>query len=233
MSPAAAAVGSNRALRFFEATIVKKAVLAITGIAMFGFVTGHLLGNLQVFLGPERLNSYAAFLKSNMEILWGARIGLLVCLIAHVVVTLQLLRIKNQARPVSYAKKNNSHSSLASRTMYMSGPVILAFVIYHLLHMTLGVVHPRFSQNDVYSNVVYGFLQWPVSLAYIVAVALLCMHLSHGIYSMFQTLGFSHPVYTPRIKRAARTIAVLFFLGYASIPIGVMTGIVRLSSMDL
>jgi len=233
MSPAATATGSNRALRFFEATIVKKAILAITGIAMFGFVTGHLLGNLQVFLGPERLNSYAAFLKSNMEILWGARIGLLVCLVAHIVVTLQLLKIKNQARPVSYAKKNNSHSSLASRTMYMSGPVILAFVIYHLLHMTLGVVHPRFSHYDVYSNVVYGFLQWPVSLAYIVAVGLLCMHLSHGIYSMFQTLGFSHPVYTPRIKRAARTIAVLFFLGYASIPMAVITGVVRLSSMDL
>src|SRR5882757_1152948 len=100
MSSAAAAAGSNRALRFFEATIVKKAIIAVTGLAMFGFVTGHLLGNLQVFLGPERFNNYAAFLKGNMELLWGARIGLLVCLIAHVVATIQIWQIKNQARPV-------------------------------------------------------------------------------------------------------------------------------------
>jgi succinate dehydrogenase / fumarate reductase cytochrome b subunit len=233
MSSAAAAAGSNRALKFFEATIVRKAVIAVTGLAMFGFVTGHLLGNLQVFLGPERLNAYAAFLKSNTEVLWGARIGLLVCLFAHVIATIQLWQLKNQARPVSYAKKNNSHSSLASRTMYYSGPVILAFVIYHLLHFTVGAVHPHFSEQDVYSNVVYGFLQWPVALAYIVAVGLLCVHLSHGIWSMFQSLGFSHPRYTPMIKRGAKVIAILYFLGYASIPVGVLTGIVRLSSVSL
>lgn len=233
MSSAAAATGSNRAFRFLEATIAKKAIVALTGAAMFGFVTGHLLGNLQVFLGPERLNAYSAFLKSNMEVLWGARIGLLICLFAHIYFTIQLLQIKNRARPVAYAKKDNSHSSAASRTMYLSGPVILAFVIYHLLHLTLGAVHPHYSEHDVYSNVVYGFLQWPVSLAYIIAVGLLCVHLSHGIYSMFQTLGFSHPIHTPRIKRFANAVALLFFLGYASIPLGVMTGIVRLSSMDL
>jgi succinate dehydrogenase / fumarate reductase cytochrome b subunit len=233
MSSAAAAAGSNRALRFFEATIVKKAIVAVTGAAMFAFVAGHLLGNLQVFLGPDRLNTYAAFLKSNMEILWSVRIGLLVCLFAHVIATIQLWRIKNRARPVSYAKKNNSHSSLASRTMYYSGPVILAFVIFHLLHFTVGAVHPHFSEQDVYSNIVFGFLQWPVSLSYIVAVGLLCAHLSHGIRSMFQTLGFSHPRYTPLIQKTARTIAVLFFIGYASIPVGVLTGVVRLRAMSL
>jgi succinate dehydrogenase / fumarate reductase cytochrome b subunit len=229
----AAAASSNRAFRFLDATIAKKAIMALTGAAMFGFVAGHLLGNLQVFLGPERLNAYAAFLKSNMEVLWGARIGLIVCLVAHVVVTLQLMKAKSDARPVAYRKKDNSHSSIASRTMYKTGPVVLAFVIYHLLHMTLGAVHPRFSEHDVYSNVVYGFRQWPVSLAYIISVGLLCLHLSHGISSLFQTLGFNHPIHTPRIKRAARVIALLFFLGYASIPFAVMTGIVRLYRMDL
>jgi succinate dehydrogenase / fumarate reductase cytochrome b subunit len=233
MSSAAAAAGSTRALRFFEATIVKKAIIAVTGLAMFGFVTGHLLGNLQVFLGPERLNAYSAFLKSNMELLWGVRIGLLVCLVAHVIATIQLWQVKNQARPIGYAKKRNSHSSLAARTMYYSGPVILAFIIYHLLHFTLGVVHPHFSEQDVYSNLIYGFLQWQVSLAYIVAVGLLCLHLSHGIWSMFQTLGFSHPRYTPRIRGAARAIAILYFIGYASIPLAVLTGVVRLSAMSL
>lgn len=233
MSPTAAAGSSNRALRFFEATIVKKAVVAVTGLVLFGFVTGHMLGNLQVFLGPERLNAYAAFLKSNLELLWGARITLLISVFAHIFFTIQLWQLKNQARPVAYVKKVNSHSSAASRTMYYSGPVILAFVVYHLLHFTVGAVHPHFSETDVYSNVVYGFMQIPVALSYMVAVGLLCMHLSHGIASIPQTLGFNHPVHTPKIKAAARAIAVLYFLGYAAIPVGVMTGIIRLSSMSL
>jgi succinate dehydrogenase / fumarate reductase cytochrome b subunit len=232
MSPAAAG-SSHRALQFFEATIVKKAVVAVTGLILLGFVAGHLAGNLQVFLGPERINAYSAFLKGNVELLWVVRTTLLVSVLAHIYFTIQLWQLKNAARPVGYAKKTNSHSSLASRTMYYSGPVIAAFVVYHLLHLTLGVVHPHYSETDVYSNIVYGFLQWPVALSYIIAVGLLCLHLSHGISSMFQTLGFSHPKYTPRIKAAANVIAALFFLGFASIPLGVMTGVVRLSGMTL
>jgi len=227
MSPASAAP-ARRALRFFEATIVKKAVMAVTGLVLFAFVTGHLIGNLQVFLGPDRLNAYAAFLKSNLEILWGVRTILLVCVVAHIVVTIQLAQLKTQARPVSYAKKDNAHSSVASRTMYYTGPMIAAFVVYHLLHLTLGTVHPDFSEHEVYANVVYGFQQWPVSLAYAVAIGLLCLHLNHGIYSMFQSLGLTHPHYTPRIKAAARVISILFFIGYVSIPAAVLTGIVHL-----
>jgi succinate dehydrogenase / fumarate reductase cytochrome b subunit len=219
---------SNRALRFFEATIVKKAVMALTGFVLFGFVAGHLLGNLQVFLGAERLNAYSALLKSNREILWGIRTVLLVSVIAHIVVTIQLAQLKIGARPIGYRKKSNAHSSLASRTMYYSGPMIAAFVVYHLLHLTLGTVHAAFSEVDVYANVVYGFRQWPVSAAYAVAIGLLCLHLNHGIYSMFQTLGFAHPRYTPRIRVAAGAVSVLFFLGYVSIPAAVLTGIVHL-----
>jgi succinate dehydrogenase / fumarate reductase cytochrome b subunit len=168
-----------------------------------------------------------------MEVLWGVRVTLLICVIAHIVVTIQLWQLKNQARPTGYVKKKNSHSSIASRTMYYTGPVIAAFVVYHLLHMTLGTVHPHYSETDVYSNIVYGFLQWPVSVSYIVAVGLLCLHLRHGIYSVFQTLGFNHPRYTPRIKGAATVISVLYFAGYASIPLAVLTGVVRLSSLTL
>ena len=215
-------------MRVFEATIVKKAIMAATGIVLFVFVVGHLLGNLQVFLGPERINAYSVFLRSNLELLWAVRILLLVCVIAHIVVTIQLAALKSQARPVSYVKKDNSHSSVASRTMYWSGPMIAAFVIYHLLHMTFGVAHPRFEEGDVYANLVYGFQQIPVSIAYIVAIAFLCLHLNHGIYSMFQTLGAAHPKYTPRIKRAAAIISIVIFLGYISIPVGVMAGVVRL-----
>ncbi len=200
--------------------------MAVTGVVLFGFVLGHLLGNLQVFLGPERLNAYAAFLKSNLEILWGVRLLLLASVLAHIVVTIQLYQLKAKARPVGYAKKDNSHSTTASRSMYVTGPMIAAFVVYHLLHLTVGAVHPDFSETDVYSNVVYGFQQWPVSLAYIVAIGLLCLHLSHGIYSMFQTLGLAHPRHTPRIKAAARTLSTLIFLGYISIPVAVLTGLV-------
>lgn len=228
MSPAAAASRPNRVLRFFEATIVKKAIMALTGLVLFGFVVAHLVGNLQVFLGAEALDRYSAFLKSNIELLWPARIVLLVCVVAHIVVTVQLATIKNQARPVAYAKKKNAHSSLASRTMYYSGPMVAAFVIYHLLHLTLGTVHPNFSEARVFDNVVYGFSQWPVSLAYVVAIAFLCLHLNHGIYSFFQTMGLAHPRYTPGIKTAARAISILLFLGYISIPVAVLTGIVHL-----
>ncbi len=226
MSPATA--GTRERVRLFDATIVKKAVMAVTGVILFAFVVGHLLGNLQVFLGPERINAYAAFLRGNIELLWAVRIILLVSVIAHIIVTIQLASLKSKARPVGYAKKKNEHSTIASRTMYYSGPMIAAFVVYHLLHMTAGVVHPDFQQGEVYANLVYGFQQIPVSIAYIVAIAFLCLHLNHGIYSIFQTLGAAHPKYMPRIKRAAAVISILLFLGYISIPISVMTGIVHL-----
>jgi len=226
MSPATA--GTRERVRLFDATIVKKAVMAVTGVILFVFVVGHLLGNLQVFLGAERINAYAAFLRGNVELLWGVRILLLVSVIAHIVVTVQLALLKSKARPVGYAKKKNPHSTIASRTMYYSGPMIAAFVIYHLLHMTAGVVHPDFQQGEVFANMVYGFQQIPVSLAYIVAIAFLCLHLNHGIYSTFQTLGAAHPKYMPRIKRAAAVISILLFLGYISIPISVMAGIIHL-----
>jgi len=225
MSSAAIAGRSPRALRFFEATIVKKAVMALTGVILFLFVTGHLLGNLQIFLGPDRLNTYAAFLKGNLELLWGTRVVLLIAVLAHIAATIQLANLKTRARPVAYVKKDNAHSSVASRSMYVTGPMIAAFILYHLLHFTAGVVHPQFSETDVYSNVIYGFQQWPVALVYIVAMALLCLHLNHGISSMFQTLGFAHPHYTPRIKAAARTLSLLYFAGFSSIPLAVLLGV--------
>ncbi len=198
--------------------------MAVTGLILFAFVTGHLLGNLQIFLGPDRLNAYSAFLKSNLELLWGTRIVLLTAVTAHIIVTIQLLKLKNQARPIEYARKKNPHSTFASRTMYLTGPMIAAFIVYHLLHLTVGALHPEFSETDVYSNVINGFERWPVSLVYTIAIGLLCLHLRHGIYSMFQSLGIAHPGYTPRIKFFANAISILFFLGYVSIPAAVMSG---------
>lgn len=221
----------NRAFRFFDATIVKKAVVAVTGLAMFGFLVGHLLGNLQVFAGDkgEALDRYAHFLKNTPELLWGTRIVLLIAVILHIVCTVQLWKIKNAARPVAYVKTDRSHSSLASQTMYYTGPMLLFFIIYHLLHFTLGMAQTSlFEEGKVYKNIVLGFQQPLISIVYILAMGMLCLHLYHGLYSMWQTLGFSHPKYTPAIKKGAAALSILMFLGFASIPAAVLAGAVTL-----
>src|ERR1700760_3450512 len=224
MSTLAAAPNANRAPGFWASTVGKKIVMAVTGVIMFGFIIAHLAGNLQVFEGPAKLNAYGAFLHSIGEVLWPARIVLLLCVTLHIVATVQLALLKKKARPVGYSRKEAIASSYASRTMYWSGPIVLAFVIFHLLQFTAGYIHPesQFIEGDVYHNVVAGFQVWWVSIWYIFAVSLLGLHLRHGIWSMFQSLGFNHPRHTPILKSAAIVIAVVIVLGYISIPISVL-----------
>ena len=216
-------------LRFWQTTVGKKAIMAVTGFVLFGFVVGHLIGNLQIFLPPEKINHYAATLRSLPALLWGARITLLLSVALHIWSSFQLWRLQRAARPVPYVKKANVHSTYASRTMLWSGPIILAFVIYHLLHFTFGVVHPGgpFDPHNVYNNVVFGFRVWPVSLFYIIAMVMLCYHLYHGLWSMFQSLGFSHPVYTPWLRRFAKLVATLIAVGNISIPVAVLAGFIK------
>ncbi|HEX6896880.1 MAG TPA: succinate dehydrogenase cytochrome b subunit [Bryobacteraceae bacterium] len=213
--------------RFYASTIGKKAVMAISGCILFLFVIGHLIGNLQIYEGPEKLNQYAVFLRSLPALLWTVRIVLLVMVALHIWSSIALAQRKLDARPVGYVKKKPVDSSYASRTMYWSGPIILAFVIYHLLDFTFGSVNPHFVEGDVYSNVIASFRLIPVSVFYIFAMLLLCMHLYHGLWSMFQSLGFYHPRYTPALKRAAAAVAILIAAGNISIPVAVMAGVVR------
>jgi succinate dehydrogenase / fumarate reductase, cytochrome b subunit len=229
MSTMAAVPRDNRAPGFWASTVGKKIVMAVTGILLFAFVIGHLLGNLQVFEGPAKLNAYGAFLHSIGEFLWPVRIILLIAVTLHIVATVQLALRKKRARPVEYSVKKAIASSYASRTMYWSGPIVLAFIIFHLLHLTAGYIHPgaAYIEGDVYHNVVSGFQVWWVSLSYIVAVSLLGLHLRHGLWSMFQTLGIHQPQYTLRFKKAALVIALLITLGYISIPISVLLGLVK------
>ena len=229
MSTLAADPRSNRAPGFWASTVGKKIVMAVTGVVLFGFVIAHLAGNLQVFEGPAKLNAYGAFLHSIGELLWPARIILLLCVTLHIVATVQLALRKKAARPVGYSRKKAIASSYASRTMYWSGPIVLAFIIFHLLHLTAGYIHPgaAYIEGDVYHNVVSGFQVWWVSLSYIVAVGLLGLHLRHGLWSMFQSLGIHQPQHTARLKAAAIWIAVLIVLGYISIPISVLLGLVK------
>ena len=225
----AAASPSLADLRFWQTTIGKKAIMALTGVILFGFVVGHLLGNLQIYISPEKLNHYAETLKTLPALVWGTRIVLLVSVLLHIWASFALWSLQIAARPVGYVKKASINSTYAARTMKWSGPIILAFVIYHLLHFTLGVVHfgGPFDRHNVYNNVVYGFQFWPVALFYIIAMAMLCLHLYHGLWSMFQSLGFSHPVYTPWLRTLAKLFALLIAAGNISIPVAVLLGVLK------
>jgi succinate dehydrogenase / fumarate reductase cytochrome b subunit len=229
MSTLAAAPRDNRAPGFWDSTTGKKIVMAVTGAIMFGFVIVHMLGNLQVFEGPEKLNAYGAFLHSIGELLWPARIVLLIAITLHIIATVQLALRNKRARPIGYSRKQAIASSYASRTMYWSGPIVLAFIIFHLLHLTAGYIHPgaAYIEGDVYHNVVAGFQVWWVSVWYILAICLLGLHLRHGLWSMFQSVGIHQPQHTAVLKKAAMVIAVLIVLGYISIPISVLLGLVK------
>ena len=225
MSSIAAASPYSRAFRFYESTVFKKAVMAITGVILLAYVIGHLIGNLQIYEGPEALDNYSKFLHSMPAALWAARILLLAAVGLHILMTVQLAMLKSAARPTGYVKKDNSHSSYASRTMYWSGPIIAAFVIYHVLHLTVGAVGPEgFIEHEVYHNVVLGFQNYFVSGFYILAMILLCMHLYHGVFSMFQSLGIAHPKWTPVIRGGAKILAFAIAIGNISIPVSVLAG---------
>ncbi len=227
MSATAAGLpGSARTWRFWQTTIGKKAVMAVSGVILAGFIFGHLAGNLQIFLGPDAFNGYAATLRHLPEIVWPTRIILLICIILHIWSSIQLAVTKSDARPTAYVKKRPAGSDYASRTMYWSGPIVAAFVIYHLMQFTFGVGGTPYHPLDAYGNVIQGFRVPAVALFYIFAMALLCMHLSHGLWSMFQTLGFYHPRHTPKIKRLASLLALIVFFGFISIPIAVMLRVI-------
>jgi succinate dehydrogenase / fumarate reductase, cytochrome b subunit len=231
VSPAAPPI--ERAVRFYQAPIGKKAVMAVTGIILFLYVLGHLIGNLQIYASnPEQINQYAAFLHNpaNVPLLWGVRIILIAAVVLHIVAAVQLWLLKQEARPTGYFKKDDVPTAYAARTMVWSGPIILAFVIFHVLHLTVGAVLPLEelgpNQPNVRANVVNGFSHPAVAGFYIFAMVLLAMHLYHGLWSMFQSLGFHHPRYTPIVKRLAAWAAILIGVGEISIPLAVLTGFV-------
>ncbi|MGP0072928.1 MAG: succinate dehydrogenase cytochrome b subunit [Bryobacteraceae bacterium] len=212
---------------FYNSTTGKKAVMAVSGCILFLFVLGHLIGNLQIYEGPEKLNGYAVLLRTEPPLLWAVRVVLLTMVLLHIWSSVQLAARNITARPVGYQKKKATGSSYASRTMYWSGPIILAFVIYHLLDFTFGKVNPHYEPGNVYGNVVASFQVIPVAVFYIIAMLLLCLHLYHGLWSMFQSLGIAHPRYTPLLRKGAAVVATLIAVGNISIPVAVLSGWVR------
>jgi succinate dehydrogenase / fumarate reductase, cytochrome b subunit len=212
--------------RYARSTLGLKVLMALTGVVLFGFVVGHVAGNLLIFVGKEKLNEYSKFLHESPGILWGTRITLLLAVAVHIVVSVLLTKLKIDARPVPYLGKKPHGSSYASRTMMWSGPIVALFVIYHLLHFTTGQAHPQFDPHDVFQNVVIGFRSWPVALTYILAMLALGLHLSHGLWSMLQTVGLNRPHLEPALRKIAILVSALLIAGFIAVPLGVMTRIV-------
>ncbi|HEY5908587.1 MAG TPA: succinate dehydrogenase cytochrome b subunit [Vicinamibacteria bacterium] len=213
---------------FLGSTIGKKVVMAVTGIVLVGFVIAHMTGNLQLYLGPEVMNAYGRLLHElgHGAALWIFRAVLLVAVGLHIWAATSLTLLSRAARPVGYRKLSWTESTYASRTMRWSGPILLLFILYHLAHFTTGQAHPQFVEGDVYGNMIVGFQSPPVVLFYVTAMLALGLHLYHGIWSMLQTLGLSHPRYN-RWRHALCTLVTLAVVGAnLTFPLAVFFGFV-------
>ena len=219
----------------WKSSLGKKYAMALTGAILFLFAVGHLIGNLQVFGPPELINGYAHFLKSKPVLVWATRLGLLVAVGIHIAAAVTLSALSRRARPIPYASQTAYAATWASRYMFVSGLVIAAFIVYHLAHFT--VLLPGINGigdfrkltarvggedvPDVYAMMLLGFQVWWVVAFYLLAQAMLFLHLGHGLSAMFQSLGFRDSVWWPRIQCSTRVASLALFLGYASIPVGI------------
>lgn len=214
-----------------NSSVGKKIVMAITGIVLSLFVLGHMAGNLQAFLpnGPEALDHYGAFLRELLHGtgIWFVRAGLLLAVGLHVWAYLGLMQKSLAARPQGYRVTDYEEATLASRSMRWTGPLLGIFIVYHILHFTVGSVHPHFVEGRVYQNLVTGLTVTWVAVFYLVAMGALSFHLFHGVWSMLQTLGLSHPKYDPWRKRLAVVFTVLVGAGFAIVPIAIVTGYLK------
>lgn len=223
--------------RVLTTSLGAKLVMAVTGVIVYGWLILHLLGNLTVFGGQELMNQYAFFLQNNAELLWLQRIVLIAALLAHIVSGIRLASINRAARPEPYATRKWRAATVASRYMLQSGLVVLGFIVFHILHFTTRnifsedasrpfVTDAGVEQFDVFSMVVHGFSHWWVVLIYLVGVGLLGMHLSHGVWSMLQTLGLNGKKFTPFAYRAGFVLGVGLVVLFLTIPLAVFLGIV-------
>ena len=216
-----------RQATLFDSSIGKKVVMAVTGLILFGFVIGHMIGNLQVFLGAKELNDYSLFLRDFLHGagLWIARAVLLVSVVLHIWAAYSLTMMNRAARPVGYREWKARESTYASRTMRWSGVLLLAFIIYHLLHFTTGTLHPDFVPGDVYHNVIVGLRQAPAAIFYIISMVALGFHLYHGAWSMLQTLGLNHPRWNKLRFAISVGLAAAVVVGNLSFPATILAGI--------
>jgi succinate dehydrogenase / fumarate reductase cytochrome b subunit len=215
------------ALAFLDTTVGKKLVMALTGVILLAFIVAHMAGNLLIFAGPDALNAYAAALKRIPEALWLVRLILLTTLVLHVLYAAQLTIINWRARPGLALGRRDLETNYAARTMIVSGPLVLLYVVYHLLMFTFLTTGPGFSPTDVYANVVAAFHAPAIAGLYITAMLILGVHLYHGLWSMLHTAGFSRPRYHRWRRIIAPIVAVAITLGYILIPVSILSGVLR------
>lgn len=230
-------MSASAVLALWRTSIGKKAVMAVTGLVLVAFVIAHMLGNLKIFQGEAKFDLYAAWLREvgspvfgPGQLLWLARLVLLAATLLHIVAAVELTRISRAARPVGYARREPIGSTYASRTMRWGGAIITLFVIYHLLHVTFGAVGfapGQYRPLSVYRNVVIGFSVWYVSAFYVAAVVALGLHMYHGVWSMFQTLGLNSDRSDSLYRALAAVSSLAVVLGNVSVPVAVLTGLVR------
>jgi succinate dehydrogenase / fumarate reductase cytochrome b subunit len=213
--------------RFWDSSIGKKAVMAVTGLVMVAFLIVHMLGNLQMFEGSLKINEYSAALRRLGPLLWLARGGLLVAVVLHVIAAYQLTKRKQVARPVDYGDREPQVSTFAARTIRWGGVLVLIFVVLHLLHFTFGTLHPAFDHKDVYGNVVAAFQVWWIALLYLIAMVVVGLHLYHGTWSSLRTLGLTRPAANPFRRRAVTVLTWVIYLGFSVIPIAVFARLVQ------
>jgi succinate dehydrogenase / fumarate reductase, cytochrome b subunit len=212
----------------WESSVGKKYIMAVTGWIWVAYLISHVLANLLVFQGPSRINAYSAFLHGTGGALWVPRLVLIAALLLHVIAAIQLAARRNGARPAGYAAGRESQvSTIAARTIRWGGALILAFLVYHLLHFTVGTVHPHFVEGDPYQNVATGFRSLPVVIVYVIAMAALGLHLYHGLWSSGRSLGISAPSPRPLRRTVAFVLAVAVWFGFTVIPVAVYAGVVR------
>jgi len=218
----------NRVRALWTSSVGKKAVMAVTGLIMLAYLITHVLANLLIFQGPEKINAYSRFLHGTGGALWAARLVLLAAVGLHIVAAVQLASRRRAARPIGYAAGRESQvSTLASRTIRWGGALILVFLVYHILHFTLGTVHPSFVEGDPYHNVVTGFSNPLVVLFYEVALVAVGLHLYHGIWSSGRSLGLSSPSPQPLRRQLALALSLMVWAGFTIIPIAVYAGVIR------
>ena len=214
-------------LRFYRSTIGKKLIMAVSGIIGVAFLVLHMVGNLQVFVGPDRINNYARFLHGPAaEVVLAQRVVLVVALVLHVWMAIQLTRINRAARPEGYRRREPQVTTLASRTLRWGGVFLLVFIVVHIMHFTTLDLDPTFVELDVFGNALKAFdSPWMVAF-YTVAMLLLGFHLFHGVWSSGRTLGVSPPSAAPLRRRIALALALVIALGFAAVPLAIWFGVV-------
>jgi succinate dehydrogenase / fumarate reductase cytochrome b subunit len=223
-------------VQFYRSTIGKKIIMAATGLIGIGFVIGHMAGNLQAFIGQNKLNAYGALLHGPLaELLWVVRVVLIIAVVLHVLMAWQLTMRARAARPIGYRKREPQVSTLASRTMRWGGVLLLAFIVVHILHFTTGQIDPAnwrgrldaAGRHDVYGNLVASFRIWWVAAFYVLAMIFLGLHLYHGAWSSVRTLGYAKPSPRPLHRQIALIVAAVVWLGFTLVPLGVLAGLIR------